>query len=268
MYYYPFNPPFTIDIWIKYNNEEERFEYKIDSDYYPITNGQLLKIWEMKDKPQSTALFPDYWVSALAAINDGNDHPKLVWGPYPYPENLAGNIIGYRVYRSANHPPGQPSGFSLLATINDPDVFVYTDNSATIGNDYNANSYYVKAIYSPDLRSIYETSATNIVEVQLQTPQKRHSDKILRNNEYSLEQNYPNPFNPITTIRYSLPENSFVLLKVYDILGNVVTDLVNDKKEAGNYSILFDSSSLSSGLYIYILQVNGYSFTKKMILAK
>ncbi len=85
---------------------------------------------------------------------------------------------------------------------------------------------------------------------------------------FALEQNYPNPFNPSTNISYSIPNNSFVTLKVYDMLGNEVATLVNEDKEAGNYQVTFDASALSNGVYFYRLQANGFDITKKMILMK
>ncbi len=86
--------------------------------------------------------------------------------------------------------------------------------------------------------------------------------------EFELEQNYPNPFNPTTTINYSIPEAGNVELKVYDILGNKVTDLVNQEMAPGNYTANFDASSLASGVYIYRLQTGSLMQTRKMILLK
>ncbi len=86
--------------------------------------------------------------------------------------------------------------------------------------------------------------------------------------KYVLEQNYPNPFNPSTTIKYSVPEESFVTLKVYDILGNEVASLVNERSAPGNYSVTFDASKLVSGVYIYSLRAGNHNDTRKMILAK
>lgn len=86
--------------------------------------------------------------------------------------------------------------------------------------------------------------------------------------EYELAQNYPNPFNPVTTINYSIPQRSNVVLKVYDILGNEVVTLVNQEKEQGFYTIDFNANNLASGLYLYRIQAGSFIETKKMILLK
>lgn len=87
-------------------------------------------------------------------------------------------------------------------------------------------------------------------------------------NTFELEQNYPNPFNPKTLIRYSVPERSNVTLKVFDMLGREVSVLVNKTQEAGSYSINFDATKLSSGMYLYSITAGNQSATKKMILMK
>ncbi len=86
--------------------------------------------------------------------------------------------------------------------------------------------------------------------------------------EYFLSQNYPNPFNPVTNIRYQIPKNSFVSLKVYTVLGQEVAELVNEKQQAGNYEIKFDGSKLSSGIYFYKLTAGDFSDVKNMIFIK
>jgi hypothetical protein len=85
---------------------------------------------------------------------------------------------------------------------------------------------------------------------------------------YTLGQNYPNPFNPTTTIKYGLPQYGQTSLVVYDVLGRVVKTLVNEFKDAGSYSVTFDASSLSSGIYFYTLESGTYKETKRMLLVK
>ncbi|MEJ2195867.1 MAG: T9SS type A sorting domain-containing protein, partial [Ignavibacteriaceae bacterium] len=83
-----------------------------------------------------------------------------------------------------------------------------------------------------------------------------------------LAQNYPNPFNPSTSINYNIPESGFVTLKVYDVIGKVVANLVSENKGQGSYNVTFDASNLPSGIYVYQLKVNSFIETKKMILLK
>jgi 5'-nucleotidase / UDP-sugar diphosphatase len=96
----------------------------------------------------------------------------------------------------------------------------------------------------------------------------KEGNEMLSPVNYELEQNYPNPFNPTTTIRYSVPEQTFVTLKVYDIIGNEVTTLINEEKPTGTYEITWSADQLSSGVYIYSIQAGSFIQTKKMILMK
>ncbi|MGD1046538.1 MAG: T9SS type A sorting domain-containing protein [Bacteroidota bacterium] len=86
--------------------------------------------------------------------------------------------------------------------------------------------------------------------------------------EFSLLQNYPNPFNPRTTIKYLIPQTSFVSITVYDILGKEVTRLVNEEKLSGTYEVLFDGGKLSSGVYFYRLHAGSFLKTNKLMLLK
>jgi photosystem II stability/assembly factor-like uncharacterized protein len=85
---------------------------------------------------------------------------------------------------------------------------------------------------------------------------------------FALSQNYPNPFNPSTTIKYQIPKQSFVTLRIFDLLGREVATLVNERKDAGTYSVQWNASGFSSGIYFYQLQANGKRDIKKMVLIK
>jgi hypothetical protein len=87
-------------------------------------------------------------------------------------------------------------------------------------------------------------------------------------NEYRLMQNYPNPFNPVTKISFDIPKQGLVTLKIYDVLGREVRTLVNEVKNAGSYTVDFNAADLSSGVYFYKLEVNGFSDVKRMMLIK
>ncbi|MBK7229586.1 MAG: T9SS type A sorting domain-containing protein [Ignavibacteriales bacterium] len=93
-------------------------------------------------------------------------------------------------------------------------------------------------------------------------------EEIKNKINFLLNQNYPNPFNPSTIISYSIPQNSFVTLKVYDVLGNEVSTLVNETKSAGRYDVRFDASGLSNGVYFYTIKADNFNSTKKMIFMK
>ncbi len=86
--------------------------------------------------------------------------------------------------------------------------------------------------------------------------------------KFDLSQNYPNPFNPSTSINYELPAANFVSLKIYDMTGREVMQLVNETKEAGYYSVNFNASGLSSGMYFYRIQAGDFAGVKKMMLVK
>jgi hypothetical protein len=94
------------------------------------------------------------------------------------------------------------------------------------------------------------------------------NENKLNPTEFKLYENYPNPFNPSTTIRYSIPEASFTSIKIYDVIGNEVSSLVNENKSTGTYEVEFNAANLSSGIYYYTLQSGSFRETKKMILLK
>jgi len=123
-----------------------------------------------------------------------------------------------------------------------------------IDNDLSAGKY-VYRLKQIDLDGSFTYS--NEVEVDLSLPQS-----------FSLEQNYPNPFNPSTSIKYQVSSISNVSLKVYDILGNEVSTLVNEIQPAGIYEVDINASALTSGVYFYKLQAGSFSETKKMLLLR
>jgi hypothetical protein len=87
-------------------------------------------------------------------------------------------------------------------------------------------------------------------------------------NDFALEQNYPNPFNPTTTITFSIPTAETVTLKIYNIAGQEVATLVNERKDAGRYQFSFNASQLASGMYFYRIKAGSFEATKRMALLK
>jgi len=137
---------------------------------------------------------------------------------------------------------------------------------------------------NPELVDLFENVvAVNLFEQSLlyYTPPSRPLNRIeskylVRNNlengnlpkVYKLSQNYPNPFNPVTKINYELPSDGKVKLIIYDILGREVKSLVNEFKSAGRYTVEFNGSYLSSGIYFYRIEIGNFKQVKKMVLIK
>lgn len=109
-------------------------------------------------------------------------------------------------------------------------------------------------------------SPSQIVSITQVNPTEITSDT--KNYSYTLYNNYPNPFNPSTMIKFSLKERSFVSLKVYNVLGKEVSDLLHGSKDAGIHEVQFNGSELSSGVYYYKLTAGNYTSIKKMLLLK
>lgn len=141
---------------------------------------------------------------------------------------------------------GNVAGHGTISTTSN---YTYSDRNLASGK----YSYRLKQIDFNGNYKYYDLSN----EVIIGTPSK-----------YALSQNYPNPFNPSTSISYEIPTSNFVSLKIYDMMGKEVASLVSGNQEAGFYTVKFDASKLSSGIYFYKLQANDFTATKKLMLLK
>lgn len=203
---------------------------------------------------------------ANLTIGSENNHPKLQWT-----KNNEPDVTKYYIYRN----PG--SGYQYLGQTTSN---FYVDETLEYCalpppaqcNDENTYFYRITAV---DLGS-NESSPSNSVRATLVgggPPQKAGSNLPGESIDYSLSYNYPNPFNPSTTISYSIPEDAIVTIKIYDMLGTEVAELVNEAKPAGYYEAVFDASDLSSGVYVYrITALRGdrilFSDSNRMMLVK
>ena len=115
-----------------------------------------------------------------------------------------------------------------------------------------------------ELPQLYGNEAQNALNKVM----SENNEEISVVSDFSLEQNYPNPFNPSTSIKFSVPSSEFVSLRVYDVLGNEVSTLVNEQKAPGNYEVRFDAGNLASGVYIYTLKAGNFTQTRKLMLMK
>jgi photosystem II stability/assembly factor-like uncharacterized protein len=186
-------------------------------------------------------------------------------------ENVASEPRAYCVYAKSN---------GIVYSGSDLGLYYSTDFGATWSN----TSYQLDSLGR--IREIEEdqngklffgTSSKGLYSVDIITAIENEENYQIPS-EFSLSRNYPNPFNPTTTIKYQFPENSFVTLKVYDVLGKEVATLVNEEKSAGSYEVEFsaiggsasggDAHNLSSGIYFYQLRAGNFVRTKKMAFLK
>ncbi|KAA3618710.1 MAG: T9SS C-terminal target domain-containing protein [Calditrichaeota bacterium] len=146
--------------------------------------------------------------------------------------------------------------FDLSDPANLKEVGFYNTYGNSQGVDVEDGLIYL-ADGSGGVHILQHNPSTSIIEEKLSTPAQIH-----------LAQNYPNPFNPTTTISYELAQTGFVTLKIYDLRGREVATLVQDEKDAGSHTILFDASKLASGVYVYRLQTEVFQLSRKLILLK
>jgi hypothetical protein len=176
---------------------------------------------------------------SASIIGDGI---KLEWSTATETNNR-----GFEIQRGTNNRDLTTVAFvNGNGTTTEKQNYNYIDTDRQLGTVY----YRLKQI---DFNGSYEYS--KVVEVT----------KAI---SYALAQNYPNPFNPITTITYSIPQNSFVTLKVYNVLGSEVAELVNGQVEAGVHKVNFNGFDLNSGVYFYTIKAGNFSETKKLMLMK
>ena len=226
-----------------------------------ISLGQVIRIGEINSyESYETDCMDNYWSNCLVLVND-NWNPHIVWGAHP----TFNPISGYKIYRKVvnyGQNPGQPASWPLLTTVN-ANTFSYKDIEFRIGGTSYQAYYYVRAYYSS-----IQSDLTNIVNSAVQYYKNKNESEAQSITGFILEQNFPNPFNPTTKITYSIPEESFIQLKVFDPFGNEVSLLVNEKKDKGIYEVEFDASNFASGIYFYQLKTNNFISTKKMIVLK
>lgn len=149
----------------------------------------------------------------------------------------------------------------------------YSETTGSMGSSH----FWLKAIITRSFNNVQVTDTVfteridksiNVGGLDKSNSEIKTEKENILPKEYMLFQNHPNPFNPSTRISYSIPENDFVSVKVFNTLGQEISTLVNEVVDAGTHSIDFDGSSLPSGMYIYQIQTSKMSQVKKMLLVK
>ncbi|HCY76177.1 MAG TPA: hypothetical protein DHV28_09675 [Ignavibacteriales bacterium] len=144
--------------------------------------------------------------------------------------------------------------------------FMATTSTATTTTDWIFSMFWYEAGNTTPIISQTNPSVVYVAAVPTRVVTGVEDGTVV--NSFNLEQNYPNPFNPSTSIKYSVAERSNVSIKVYDMLGKEVANLVNTVKEAGSHEVTFNASSLASGMYVYTITAGNFTSSKKMMLMK
>jgi len=177
----------------------------------------------------------------------------------------------------------------FVSTLNHEEITLYIDGQLVESTPLSSNNsiskispayvYLAKSGYEFDPKWMGEILEFNIYNKALNTDevlflyQKGATTDLVNSidntpSSFSLFQNYPNPFNPITKIQYSIPQNGFVTIKVYDIMGKEISTLIEENHYPGIYTVTFDGSKLSSGIYFYKMTCGNYNEVKKLTLVK
>lgn len=184
-------------------------------------------------------------------VSDAGSYPTLTWN---HSLTDADSVTAYEIHRAV----GKFGFFSKIDEVS-ASTTSYVDYDYVTGSSI-ALSYKIRA-----KNGTVVSQFTNTQTIYGDLYKESSSEKSY---EFALNQNYPNPFNPSTTITYSIPNQEFVTIRVFDTLGKEIVELVNEEREAGLYSLEFNADNLPSGIYFYSISAGKYSATKKLLLMK
>lgn len=159
------------------------------------------------------------------------------------------NNSGFEIQRKSVNTQFEKVGYVAgFGTTTEPKAYSFTQNDLAVGK-------YTFRLKQVDFDGSFEYS--NEINVDVNAPA-----------QYSLDQNYPNPFNPSTLIKYSVAQDGFVNVSIFNLLGEKVATLVNSNMKAGSYELNFNASQLSSGVYFYSIEAGDFKAVRKMMLMK
>jgi hypothetical protein len=304
----PYSSPSTIEfggqssgtfIWIKERIQSYPYQTKIwiYRQKTELNPGGM----ELNDILTATPPSRPTGLKEIQCYYDGTyNRPRLTWDHNMEPD-MRRRINGqyfkrYNIYKvKTNDMNTIPSeiGYQFISYVDIPenDIPIYTDFSE-ISACYLPDDapcppwcwivypmrYRVQAVDKDEMISV-KSDFSQVLGMRLENggQQGGNNDdhpKGIHNNindipkSFDLFQNYPNPYNPITNIKFDLPKDIFVTIKIYDMLGREIKTLVNEYKNAGSYIVSFNGSELSSGIYFYRIQAGNYVSVKRMVLIK
>ena len=234
--------------------------------FYPpnnlyVANTERASIVHIQMNNDGTAGTPSITVQSLMIASiDGiiTDNHGAIYGLVP----------GYKVIGAYPLVKIDPMTGSIVPAVTDSLQTAKFDVPTSLTFDKGGKDNSKIFVANADLAISPGGPGPGVVEVNIDTTVTGVNENIYQPWKFKLEQNYPNPFNPATNISFVIGHQSFVTLKIYDILGREVTTLINEEKPAGIYKITFNASNLASGIYFYQLKAGSYIQTKKMVLLK
>lgn len=209
--------------------------------------------------PLGNVLVPNLTVTSTISEKPSTPYP-VPWSNWVTVDLTSYNLDASKSFVAAFVIEGSYPETNRIMVADQPDVDNHSFSYLNEPSSGDPNWFYVSSkngVYAYLIRA-YVNTAVGVDDKSID----------ILPSKFSLEQNYPNPFNPSTTISYSITESGFVTLKIYNMLGQEVVNLVNRNMGAGTHSVSFDASSLSSGTYLYKLSSGGNNTTKKMLLLK
>ncbi len=251
-----------------------------DEPQLSVANGLTVENMEATFPPVGWKIINNdfnftFWQYIYAAVN-GPSFPgsrAVRMSYYSYAENIGTtDLIRTKVYNNVSpndtisfdwayaQRPGYSDRLTVKISTDGGTTFPFTifdRNGATLATAGTSSSSFVPTASQWSTFSVCFANATDI-----------NNQGLLTAGEFRLAQNYPNPFNPVTSIEFNLPKSSFVSLKVYDLTGREVRNLISERMDGGIHSVSFNAEGLSSGVYFYRLEAGEFSSVKKMILLK
>ena len=251
------------DATITGNGSATGFTFTTDASYFTVTTGKYLAFritsnhaeysvrtggaWSYISSPDNST---DYAVPVELSIFTANVSNRIVTLNWQTETEV--NNYGFQIERKSEIEKRKWEELGFIeghGNSNSPKTYSFSDKNT------NGSTIFYYRLKQIDNNGVFEYS--DIIEVSLDKP-----------TEYGLGQNYPNPFNPTTNIQFTLPEAGEVNLSLYNMLGEKVMELLNNKMEAGYHNVELDASDLSSGVYIYCMKTYKGLITKKMTLLR
>lgn len=240
------------DIYLNYNFNTDSYTFSGNN----VTNQTLLATELLGSENNPTNCFEPHRPYIQSITQSGDNNPVISWIASP-----GSFITSFKVKRSINN-----GSYTVLTNpALTPNTSSYEDNDIYWGGNQ-GNSYSVKYKVTSVNDQISNDSYHSEILIDPELQKKLTIGNRLF--EFTLSQNHPNPFNPTTTIVYQTPIAGIVNLSVYNLLGEKIATPVNDYKEAGEYTVQFNASGLTSGAYIYTLTTNGNRISKKLSVMK